>query len=71
MSYELILLLSAGPSGGHEIIKFVVPAIADPRENANLICHYNMKIDHLYSAKWLKDDQEIFRYMPGQEVMFG
>lgn len=47
----------------------VVPLLADPRENATLSCRYNMGSDRLYSAKWFKDDREIFRYMPGEKVL--
>ncbi|XP_077284985.1 uncharacterized protein LOC143910409 [Arctopsyche grandis] len=64
---KLLQSNKCGWSNAHEIVELVVPAIADPRENAILSCRYDMGKDHLYSAKWFKDEQELFRYMPAQK----
>lgn len=37
------------------------PLIADPRDDMNLDCHFDMGSEELYAVKWYKDDHEFFR----------
>lgn len=49
-----------------KILRLDVPSIVDPRsEKVSLKCEYDLGGKDLYSVTWLKDGQEIFRYMPG------
>ncbi|KAI4463831.1 beat protein [Holotrichia oblita] len=42
------------------------PIVADLRDELKLDCLFDMGGEQLYAVKWYKDDQEFFRYMPGQ-----
>lgn len=44
-----------------KLTNMTAPAIADPREDLDLDCHFDMGIEKLYAVKWYKDDQEFFR----------
>lgn len=46
------------------ITKMQAPRIADPREDMQLQCHFNMGQEELFAVKWYKDDHEFFRYSP-------
>lgn len=51
-----------------KILRLDVPSITDPRsEKVSLKCEYDLGGKELYSVTWLKDGQEIFRYMPRAE----
>lgn len=54
----------------HNITYLEVPQYGDPRRDADLICHYvNEKGDPpLHSVKWYRDNNEIFRFTPEQQV---
>ncbi|KAI8436322.1 hypothetical protein MSG28_004359, partial [Choristoneura fumiferana] len=53
----------------HNITFLEVPSYGDPRRNVDLTCHYiNDKGNPpLHSVKWYRNNNEIFRYMPGQQ----
>ncbi|XP_017785069.1 PREDICTED: uncharacterized protein LOC108568466 [Nicrophorus vespilloides] len=44
-----------------------VPLVADPREDMNLDCIFDMGNEVMYAVKWYKDDHEFFRFMPHQQ----
>ncbi|XP_049538605.1 uncharacterized protein LOC125952889 [Anopheles darlingi] len=45
-------------------VRVSVPFAIRRGDNANLICHYDMEGDELYSVKWYKGKREFFRYTP-------
>ncbi|VVC86599.1 unnamed protein product, partial [Leptidea sinapis] len=52
----------------HNITYLEVPQYGDPRREAYLACHYmkDRGDPDLHSVKWYRDNNEIFRYTPGQ-----
>ncbi|GJQ73292.1 hypothetical protein Trydic_g13664 [Trypoxylus dichotomus] len=44
-----------------KLTNMTTPVIADPREDMNLDCHFDMGKEELYAVKWYKDDHEFFR----------
>lgn len=54
----------------HNITFLEVPRYGDPHHEANLVCHYVSELDDpaLHSVKWYRGSNEIFRFMPGQQV---
>lgn len=59
-------MLSVDVNNALNITKMIAPKVADPRNNMQLECHYNMGVEELYAVKWYKDDNEFFRYTPTQ-----
>ncbi|CAK1547401.1 unnamed protein product [Leptosia nina] len=53
----------------HNITYLEVPQYGDPRRDAYLACHYvkEQGDPDLHSVKWYRDNNEIFRYTPGQQ----
>ncbi|XP_050684371.1 uncharacterized protein LOC126979169 [Leptidea sinapis] len=53
----------------HNITYLEVPQYGDPRREAYLACHYmkDRGDPDLHSVKWYRDNNEIFRYTPGQQ----
>ncbi|XP_045772361.1 uncharacterized protein LOC123872219 [Maniola jurtina] len=53
----------------HNITYLEVPQYGDPRRDGDLVCHYvSEKGDPpLHSVKWYRDNNEIFRFTPGQQ----
>ncbi|CAG9854173.1 unnamed protein product [Phyllotreta striolata] len=62
-----LLLLNISYSSAFRLTSMNVPAVADPRGNLELDCRFDMGTEELYAVKWYKDEQEFFRYMPGQD----
>lgn len=54
-------------NNGLNITKMTAPLIADPREDMQLQCHFNMGPEELFAVKWYKDDHEFFRYRPSMK----
>ncbi|XP_076059655.1 uncharacterized protein LOC143036291 [Oratosquilla oratoria] len=52
---------------GVTLQSFNVPQYKFRGETAELFCNYNPGNRTLYSVNWFKDDNEIFRYVPGKE----
>ncbi|XP_063618955.1 uncharacterized protein LOC134791744 [Cydia splendana] len=69
MTVILVFGLFVVIATAHNITLLEVPRYGDPRRDANLVCHYmNEKGDPpLHSVKWYRDNNEIFRYTPGQQ----
>lgn len=61
-------LLFTAITSAHEITQLKVPLYADPRQAAELSCHFSMDDQRLHSVKWYRDMNEIFRYNPSQKV---
>lgn len=40
------------------------PSLINSGDTVTLACRYDLGKDALYSMKWYKDDQEIYRYVP-------
>ncbi|KFB46626.1 AGAP009829-PA-like protein [Anopheles sinensis] len=55
-SYNLVITLKD--------VRVSVPVAIKRGDNANLICHYDMEGDELYSVKWYKGKREFYRYTP-------
>ncbi|CAH2209538.1 jg1453 [Pararge aegeria aegeria] len=55
----------------HNITYLEVPQYGDPRRDGDLVCHYvSEKGDPaLHSVKWYRDNNEIFRFTPGQQAL--
>ncbi|CAG4975737.1 unnamed protein product [Colias eurytheme] len=53
----------------HNITHLEVPQYGDPRRDAYLACHYVKERGDpdLHSVKWYRDNNEIFRFTPGQQ----
>ncbi|XP_052740074.1 uncharacterized protein LOC112055372 [Bicyclus anynana] len=53
----------------HNITYLEVPQYGDPRRDAALVCHYVSERGDppLHSVKWYRDNNEIFRFTPGQQ----
>ncbi|CAH3898943.1 unnamed protein product [Pieris brassicae] len=67
--YETTALLKKVIATAHNITYLEVPQYGDPRRDAYLACHYVKERGDpaLHSVKWYRDNNEIFRYMPGQQ----
>ena len=57
-------ILSSG-CDGLKIIDAGIPVYKLRGEAAELSCTYDLEGETLYSVKWYKDDEEFYRYMPG------
>lgn len=66
----VFFLLFTAITSAHEITQLKVPLYADPRQAAELSCHFSMDDQRLHSVKWYRDVNEIFRYNPSQKVIF-
>ena len=47
------------------MLDIVGPSLVNLDDVFTLICKYNLQDDLVYSVKWFKGDQEIYRYIPG------
>ncbi|XP_039754311.1 uncharacterized protein LOC120629434 [Pararge aegeria] len=66
--YEVLFLCPVIVTA-HNITYLEVPQYGDPRRDGDLVCHYvSEKGDPaLHSVKWYRDNNEIFRFTPGQQ----
>lgn len=57
-------------ASAHNITLLEVPQYGDPRMEARLVCHYESARGDppLHSVKWYRENNEIFRFTPGQVV---
>ena len=46
------------------MLELVGPDLVNTGEVVTLICRYDLGPDAVYSIKWFKDDDEIYRYVP-------
>ena len=46
-----------------------VPSVVLNGKDALLECHYDLDDEGLYSLKWYKGNEEIFRFIPGEEFL--
>ncbi|XP_046959855.1 uncharacterized protein LOC124529948 [Vanessa cardui] len=69
MTVLLVFGLFVVIATAHNITYLEVPQYGDPRRDGDLICHYvSEKGDPpLHSVKWYRDNNEIFRFTPGQQ----
>ncbi|KAG7302556.1 hypothetical protein JYU34_012481 [Plutella xylostella] len=68
MSLVLVLGLFVVIASAHNITLLEVPQYGDPRKEARLVCHYESARGDppLHSVKWYRENNEIFRFTPGQ-----
>ncbi|KAK2714316.1 uncharacterized protein LOC136039977 [Artemia franciscana] len=50
-------------------VDIIVPSVVLNGKDALLECHYDLDDEGLYSLKWYKGNEEIFRFIPGEEFL--
>ncbi|KAK2726923.1 hypothetical protein QYM36_007686 [Artemia franciscana] len=51
------------------LVDIIVPSIVLKGKDALLECQYDLDDEGLYSIKWYKGNEEIFRFIPGEELL--
>ena len=51
------------------LVDIIVPSIVLKGKDALLECQYDLDDEGLYSLKWYKGNEEIFRFIPGEEFL--
>ncbi|XP_072931521.1 uncharacterized protein [Epargyreus clarus] len=69
MTVLLVFGLFVVIATAHNITLLDVPQFGDPRRDVRLVCHYVSETGDppLHSVKWYRDNNEIFRFTPGQQ----
>ena len=58
------LNFSIAGSGEITVNKLTIPSHVSRGDRVKMTCDYDLRAFKLYSIKWYKDDEEIFRYIP-------
>jgi hypothetical protein len=51
------------------LVDIIIPSIVLNGKDALLECQYDLDDEALYSLKWYKGNEEIFRFIPGEELL--